>query len=65
VQVEILFLLKLISFESLAGNDFFERGTQAAKETMIASVEVLDVIYRIAVQGIFEGIVIKSIAASL
>ena len=42
VQVEILFLLKLISFESLAGNDFFERGTQAAKETIIASVEVLE-----------------------
>ena len=32
---------------------------------MIASVEVLGVIYRIAVQGIFVGIVIKSTAASL
>ena len=46
MQVKILFLLKLVSFESLAGNDFFERGTQAAKETIIASVEVLDVIHR-------------------
>ena len=29
VQVEILSMLKLVSFESLAGNDLSERGTQA------------------------------------
>ena len=36
-----------------------------AKETSIASLEVLDVIYRIAVQGIFVGIIIKASAAGL
>ena len=35
------------------------------KETSIASCEVFDVIHRIAVQGIFEGIIIKASAASL
>ena len=29
MQVEILSMLKLVSFESLTGNDFSERGTQA------------------------------------
>ena len=29
VQTKILSILKLVSFESLAGNDFSERGTQA------------------------------------
>ena len=29
VQIKILAILKLVSFESLAGNDFSERGTQA------------------------------------
>ena len=40
-------MLKLVSFESLAGNDLSERGTQAevtAKETSISSCEVLDVL---------------------
>ena len=38
-----------------------------AKETPVASCEVMvvDVIYRIAVQGIFVGIIIKAGAASL
>ena len=36
-----------------------------AKETSIASFEVLDVIKCIAVQGIFEGIIIKASAAGL
>ena len=36
-----------------------------AKETSIASFEVLDVIKCIAVQGIFEGIIIKANAAGL
>ena len=29
VQIKILSILKLVSFASLAGNDFSERGTQA------------------------------------
>ena len=29
VQIKILSILKLVSFESLAGNDFSERDTQA------------------------------------
>ena len=29
VQIKILSILKLVSFESLAGNDFSEQGTQA------------------------------------
>ena len=36
-----------------------------AKETSIASCEVLDEKYRIAVQGIFVGIIIKAGGASL
>ena len=36
-----------------------------AKETSIASCEVLDEKYRIAVQGIFVGIIIKASGASL
>ena len=36
-----------------------------AKETSIASFEVLDVIKCIAVQEIFEGIIIKASAAGL
>ena len=64
VQIKILSILKLVSFESLARNDFSERGTQAerlpAKETSnweIANCEVLDEKYRITVQGIFDGII--------
>ena len=34
VEVEILFMFKLFSFESLAGNDFSERGTQAETHCM-------------------------------
>ena len=36
-----------------------------AKETSIANCEVLDENYRIAVQGIFVGIIIKAGGASL
>ena len=36
-----------------------------AKETTIANCEVLDEKYRIAVQGIFVGIMIKASGASL
>ena len=55
MQIKILSILKLVSFESLAENDFSEWGTQAEAhcETSIANCEVLDEKYRIAVQGIF------------
>ena len=36
-----------------------------AKETSVASCEVLDEKYRIAVQGIFVGTIIKASGASL
>ena len=36
-----------------------------AKETLITNCEVLDKKYRIAVQGIFVGIIIKAGGASL
>ena len=68
MQIKILSILKLVSFESLAGNDFSEWGTQAeahCKETSIANCEVLDEKYRIAVQGIFVDIIIKAGDASL
>ena len=35
VQIKILSTLKLVSFESLAGNDFSERGTQADSNSNI------------------------------
>ena len=60
---KILSILKVVSVESLAGNDFSERGTQRrliAKETSIANCEVLDEKHRTAVQGIFVGIIIKA-----
>ena len=64
LQIKILSILKLVSFESLARNDFSEGGTQAerlpAKETSnweIANCEVLDKKYRITVQEIFGGII--------
>ena len=38
---------------------------RTAKETSIASCEVLDEKYRIAVQGIFVGIIIKAGGASV
>ena len=59
----MLSIFKLVSFESLAGNDFSERGTQpeTATETSIASCEVLDEEYHIALQGIFSvGIIINA-----
>ena len=64
VQVESLSMLKLVSFERLARNDFSERGTQAESHcernlNRLMWRQVLDVIYRIAVQGIFVSIIIK------
>ena len=68
MQIKILSILKVISFESLAGNDFLNgvrKRRLIAKETSIANCEVLDEKYRIAVQGIFVGIIIKASGASL
>ena len=48
-------ILKLVSFERLAGNDFCERGTytqaEAHCESSIANCEILDEKYRTAVQA--------------
>ena len=41
-------------------NGVRKRRLTAAKETSIANCEVLDEKYRIAVQGIFVGIIIKA-----
>ena len=68
MQIKILSTLKLVSFESLVGNDFSEWGTKAeltAKETTIANCEVLDEKYCIAVQRIFVGIIITAGGSSL
>ena len=62
MQIKILSILKAVSFESLAGNDFSEWGTLAEDhcERNLANCEVLDEKHRIAVQGIFVGIMIKA-----
>ena len=50
----MLSILKLVSCETLAGNDFSDGGTSAhCEETSVANCEVLDQKYHIAVQGIF------------
>ena len=58
MQIKILSILKLVSFESLAGNNFSERGTQAEahceRNLNRPNCEALDEKYRIAVQGIFS-----------
>ena len=50
----------LVSFESLAGNDFSERGTQAEAHCERNLNRQLWSKYGIAVQGIFVGIIIKA-----
>ena len=68
MQIKILSILKVVSFESLAGNDFLNgvrKRRLIAKETSIANCEVYDEKHRIAVQGIFVGIIIKAGGASL
>jgi len=68
VQIKILSILKVISFESLAGNDFSERYTQAeahCEETSVTNCEVLDKKHCNNVQGIFVGIIIKAGGASV
>ena len=69
----MLSILKVVLFESLAGNDFSERGTQAEahceRNLNSANCEVLDEKHRmIDVQGIFVlsvGIIIKASGATL
>ena len=70
MQIKILTsILKLVSFESLAGSMTSLNGVckrrLIAKETSIANCEVLDEKYCIAVQEIFVGFIIKANGASL
>ena len=66
MEVEILFMFKLFSFESLAGNDFSERGTQAEAHCMRKKPQSPAVkYYRIVVQRRLVGITIKATAASV
>ena len=60
MQIKILSILKLVSFESLFGNEFSERDAQEEahcernlNRQLSVNCEVLDEKYRIAVQGIF------------
>ena len=55
VQIKILSILKLVSFESLAGNGF-----SLWKKPQSPTVKYLDEKYCIAVEGIFVGIIIKA-----
>ena len=64
LPTKILSILKVVSVESLAGNDFSERGTQAEahceRNLHSANCEVLDEKHHlIAVQGIFVGITVS------
>ena len=54
MQIKILSILKLVSFESLAGVNRVRKRRLTAKQTSIANCEVLDEKYCIAVQGIFS-----------
>ena len=68
MQIKTLSILKMVSFESLAKNDSSERGAQAEahfERNLNRHCEVLDEKYRIAVQGIFVGIIIKAGGASV
>ena len=66
LPTKILSILKVVSVESLAGNDFSERGTQAeAHCERNLNRPLLDEKHRIAVQGIFAGIIIKAGGASV
>ena len=59
---KILSILKLVSFEKpgMTSLNGLRKRRLTAKETSIANCEVLDEKYCIAVQGIFEGILIKA-----
>ena len=67
VQIKILSILKVVSFESLAGNDFLNgvrKRRLIAKETSIANCEVLDEKHRSLYKEFFVGIIIKAGGAS-
>ena len=66
--IKTLSILKMLSFECLAGNDSSERGAQVeahCERNLNRHCEVLDEKYRIAVQGIFVGIIKKASGAGL
>ena len=69
MQIKILFTLKLVSLKVWPGMTSLNGGSRkrrlTAKETSIANCEVLDEKYRIAVQRIFLGIIIKKSRLSL
>ena len=68
VQIKILSILKVVSFESFAGNGFSERGTQAeahCERNLNRQQWSINEKHRITVQGIFVGIVIKAGDASV
>ena len=65
VKLKTTVHLKLVLFESLASLNGARKWRLTAKDSSIASCEVLDEKYRIAVQGIFIGIIIKAGGASL
>ena len=68
MQIKTLSILQVVSFESLAGNDFSERVAQPeahCERNLNGQCEALDGKHRIAVQGIFVGIIIKTSGASL
>ena len=68
MQIKILSILKVVSFESLAGNGFSERGTQAeahCERNLNRQQWSINEKHRIAVQGFFVGIVIKAGDASV
>ena len=66
--IKTLFILKMVSFESLAGNHSSEWGAQVeapCERNLNRQSEVLDKKYRVAVQGIFVGIIKKASGAGL
>ena len=65
MQIKILSILKVVSFESLAGNDFSERDTQAEAHCERNLNGQLYVKYCIAVQGIFVGIIVRASTANI
>ena len=61
--IKTLFILKMVSFESLAGNHSSEWGAQVeahCERNLNRHCEILDEKYRIAVRGIFVGIIKKA-----
>ena len=68
LPTKVLSILKVVSVESLAGNDFSERDTQAeahCERNLNRQQWSINEKHRIAVQGIFVDIVIKAGDASV